>query len=349
LIPELLRRGFVFVAPVLGFGEPRLRLALEDDGRGPPAPTPTTLQLGDLDGDGRADACIHAPGDRRCALSVELPGTDEDRRPRTVFEASRTGSPTSCGARFESEDIQLADVDGDGHADLCATMGFGVACAIGARSGECAPALKWSLWDDGRARSTRAPEGRRVRFGDVDADGKADLCALADRGVVCARSTGRGFEQEEVWAAATMLVEAGSGLGAADSLALADVDGDGRADACWIASGALWCARSTGARFERAELWSSEPALSGGSRLLFGDLNGDARADVCTSSKSGVACGLSTGRSFTRISTWLAPEASSDSARLVQSVSLALADVNGDKRADLCGYGPSGVVCALAP
>jgi peptidoglycan/xylan/chitin deacetylase (PgdA/CDA1 family) len=349
VIPELLRRGFVFVAPVLGFVEARPRLALTDDGRGPPAPTPSTLQLGDLDGDGRADACIHAPGDRRCALSVELPGTDEDRRPRTVFETSRAGSPASCAGRFESEDIQLADVDGDGRADICATMGFGVACAIGARSGECAPALKWSLWDDGAAASTGAPEGRRVRFGDIDADGKADLCAVTDRGVVCARSTGRGFEREEVWAAAATLASAGNWPGSAGSLTLADINGDGRADACWTTTGALWCARSTGTKFERAELWSSEPVLSGDRRLFFGDLNGDARADICTLSEGGVACALSTGRSFTRASTWLSPETSPDSARLVRSVSLALADVNGDRRADLCGYGPSGVICALAP
>ena len=172
---------------------------------------------------------------------------------------------------------------------------------------------------------------------------------VTDRGVVCARSTGRGFEREQVWAAAAGPASTENGPESADSLVLADIDGDGRADACWTTTGALWCARSSGARFERAEIWSSEPALSGGSRLFFGDLNGDVRADVCTLSESGVACALSTGHAFTRASTWLAPETSPASARLVRSVSLALADVNGDRRADLCGYGSSGVVCALAP
>ena len=111
------------------------------------------------------------PRRQRCALSVELPGTDVDRRPRTVFEASRAGSTASCAARFESEDIQLADVDGDGHADICAAMGFGVACAIGARSGECSPALKMVTLErrhgrvDGRTPACPLRRRRRRRQG----------------------------------------------------------------------------------------------------------------------------------------------------------------------------------------
>jgi peptidoglycan/xylan/chitin deacetylase (PgdA/CDA1 family) len=330
VIPELERRGFVFVAPVLGFVEAAPRLASADGDLGPVAPTRATLQLGDLDGDGRADACLHAPGDRRCALSVELAGTEEDRRPHTIFEpSSKAGSLASCASRFESEDIQLADVDGDGKADVCATMGFGVACATATASDECGQALKWSLWH---------PQGGGMRFGDVDGDGKADACAPTPRGIACARSTGRAFGHEEVWANETTA-----------SLMLADIDGDGRADACWRSGAELVCSRSTGTRFGRAEIWSSEEALATASQLFFGDLNGDARADVCSLGEAGISCALSTGQGFTRTSVWLAADASPDAARIVRSASLALGDVNGDRRADLCGYDASGVVCALAP
>jgi peptidoglycan/xylan/chitin deacetylase (PgdA/CDA1 family) len=340
VIPELVRRGFVFVAPVLGFVEAGPRLASLDDGDlGPPAPTDATLQLGDLDGDGRADACIHAPGDRRCALSVELAGTEEDRRPHTVFEPPpEAGALASCASRFESEDVELADVNGDGRKDLCATMGFGVACALATASGECAPARKWSSWPSAGAQN--------VRFGDLDGDGRADVCARGSQGIVCARSTGYAFGREETWALQTPGEE---GPEPASSLVLADVDGDGLADACWKSRGELVCARSTGARFGRAEAWSDEPALFAPGKLFFGDLNGDARSDVCALGESGVVCALSTGRVFTRTSTWLAPDVSPDAARIVRSKSLALGDVNGDRRADLCGYDASGVVCALAP
>ncbi len=340
VIPELVRRGFVFVAPLMGFVEAGPRLASMEGELGPPSPTSTTLQLGDLDGDGRADACIHAPGDRRCALSVEIAGTEEDRRPHTVFEPTSSGTLASCGSRFESEDIQLADVDGDGHADVCATMGFGVACAVAMMAGDCAPAIKWSLWP-GDAGGERA----NVNFGDLDGDGKADVCASMAPGIVCARSTGRAFGKAQLWASAAT----GDPPGPASSLVLADIDGDGRADACWMGRSGVLCARSTGASFARAEVWSTEQVFAGAGRLYVGDLNGDARADVCWRGDGGVACSLSTGTGFTRSSIWLSQDASPDAARIVKSDSLALGDVNGDRRADLCGYDASGVVCALAP
>jgi peptidoglycan/xylan/chitin deacetylase (PgdA/CDA1 family) len=347
LIPELVGRGFVFVAPVLGFVEAGTRLASPSGELGLPAPTRATLQLGDLDGDGRADVCVHAPGDRRCARSVELPGTAEDRRPRTVFEPSWTGSPAACAARFESEDIQLADVDGDGRADVCATMGFGVACALATDPGHCAPALKWSLWSDDARPAPSA--NRAVHFGDVDGDGRADVCSVSPRGIVCARSAGRAFGRADLWAAASRPEGDGGSLEGPGLLALADVDGDGRADACWRAHGALVCARSTGSTFGSEELWSREEVLTDAGELFFGDLNGDARADVCALAPAGVICALSTSRGFTRSSLWLASDASPEAARMLKSASLAMADVNGDRRADLCAYDSSGVLCALAP
>jgi peptidoglycan/xylan/chitin deacetylase (PgdA/CDA1 family) len=344
VIPALVARGFVFVAPVLGFVEagPRLAATGEDVGPGP-APR-AILQLGDLDGDGRADACIHAPGDRRCSLSVELPGTEEDRRPRTVFESAGPPRADSCAALFESEDIQLADVDGDGHADVCATLGFGVACAIETASGSCAPARKWSLWSPAMGERS----GQSVRFGDLDGDGKVDLCTPTQRGIACAKSTGRSFGREEVWAP-TFYDAARAAPEAKASLALADIDGDGRADVCAWSQSEVACARSTGHAFGPVEIWSRDVALTDVDDLVFGDLNGDGRADVCGLAETGVECALSTGRGFTRPSTWLAPDASPDAARLVRSRSLALGDVNGDHRADLCGYDAAGVVCALAP
>jgi hypothetical protein len=136
-------------------------------------------------------------------------------------------------------------------------------------------------------------------------------------------------------------------------MVLADVDGDGRSDACGRGRSGVVCARSTGASFEHAEVWTSGEGFVAAGRMTFGDVNGDRRADVCaverTPEGSRVVCGLSDGSRFTAASVWLTPETSPDAARLVQAVSLAMGDVNGDGRADLCGYDSAGAVCALAP
>ncbi len=350
LIPELVRRGYVFVAPVLGFVEPTPRLAADREPEAIVA-TSSSLLLGDLDGDGRADACLHAAGDKRCALSVELRGTEEDRRPHTVFSPSPGhGFPGPCAEGFESEDVALADVDGDRRADACATMGFGVACALNKPIDGCGPAAKWLLFSR-EAREDAAASGGALeaRFGDLDGDGRADTCLAWSRGIRCALSNGRAFDADRLWIAPADGDDGWLLPSRAGSIVLADVDGDGRADACGRSEHGLMCARSTGRSFARAELWSAAPEMAGAARVMFGDLNGDARADVCAATIPGVVCALSTGRAFTRPSPWLTAAVSAEASRIAASVSLALGDVNGDGRDDLCGYDRTGVVCALAP
>jgi peptidoglycan/xylan/chitin deacetylase (PgdA/CDA1 family) len=141
---------------------------------------------------------------------------------------------------------------------------------------------------------------------------------------------------------------------------LADVDGDGRADRCERTAQGIFCALSRGGRFTAPQKWSSgadfsdqagwaaDASLHG--TIRFGDLNGDGRADVCGRTREGVVCALSTGRGFTKATLW--QEGMSDAAgwgAAAHATSIQLVDVNGDGRADLCGRGPDGLVCGLAP
>jgi peptidoglycan/xylan/chitin deacetylase (PgdA/CDA1 family) len=351
VIPALRARGYAFVAPVLGFVEAFPRLASSAAEAVVARGVTGTLLLGDLDGDGRADVCIHAAGDRRCARSVEIRGTEEDRRPRTVFEAPPAVAQLStCASRFESESVELADVNGDGRADLCASMGFGIACAVVLPSGECGPEEKWSLWGENESLAARrGTKHAPVRFGDVDADGKADACVATEHGIDCALSSGIAFARETTWVRPPPGGD--ESMFGEDSFTLADVNGDGRADACGRLNGKVACFLSTGSRFDPAETWSADSGFPSTTRLIFGDLNGDGRADVCSSIGDEIRCALSGGHGFTRPSTWLAggPSSSPDAARAVHAWSVALGDVNGDGRADLCGYDDVGVTCALAP
>jgi hypothetical protein len=89
--------------------------------------------------------------------------------------------------------------------------------------------------------------------------------------------------------------------------------------------------------------WAVDPAT-----IRTGDINGDGWADVCGRGREGLVCALSNGASFLRPSVWLS-EMSDAAGWKPYGQTIQLGDVNGDGRADVCGSGPEGPVCALAP
>ncbi len=291
-----------------------------------------------------------------------------------VLAFTRFASRSTDGLAFEEGTLRVADVDGDGRADLCGDRDGELLCARAAPSQESENAMPLTAF--GAAMPTaRPPEGALgAALADVDADGRADVCFLRDDDVVCATS-GAGAR---IWsgalgahgdAGATLrlgdvdgdgradaCVRSGEGVVCATStgttfgparawidastldparVELADVDGDGRADAC--SAGA--CALSTGRAFAAPSRWTAARELVAADGARYGDLNGDGRADVCAPSPQGVACAFSNGRAFTAPSTWL-------DAHVAE---LELADVNADGRADLCALVAGEVMCGLAP
>jgi hypothetical protein len=143
----------------------------------------TTLQLADLDGDGKADVCGRGPAGVRCATSN---GTAfVDARPwslRTDFsDADGWGAAAS---NYGS--LRLADVNGDGLADLCGRGPNGVVCAISNGGGfdVALPVLPHGFTD--AAGWSSAIYGATVQLGDLDHDGRRDVCGRGPAGVVCA-------------------------------------------------------------------------------------------------------------------------------------------------------------------
>ncbi|NNL64917.1 MAG: polysaccharide deacetylase family protein, partial [Myxococcales bacterium] len=111
------------------------------------------------------------------------------------------------------------------------------------------PAVAWS-GDFGDAAGYAAPAlAGSLRAGDLDGDGDDDVCAREPAGVVCALSDGSALGPATLWSAS---FSDAAGFGEerhALSLALGDLDGDGRADVCLRGAAGVLCEHSDGAGF----------------------------------------------------------------------------------------------------
>src|SRR5690606_19118159 len=149
--------------------------------------------------------------------------------------AKGSAEPGSCDRSFEEAALQhthhsantTTDIDGDGKADACSLGPDGIECYL---AGSTPPFSKKitgpnltlaSGWSNPANYST-------IRYGDLNGDGKADICARFNIGVRCYLSTGNGFATPFTGPA----LSNHSGWAGSPSyyspLLMADVNGDGK-------------------------------------------------------------------------------------------------------------------------
>lgn len=257
-------------------------------------PYAATLQLADVDGDGRADLCLRGPSGLGCETSNGV----------GAFVPSAFAAPEFADAAgFASDEsrwrsLRMGDVDGDGRADACARDGAGVRCALATPSG-FAPAATWSaeLRDD--AGWGDAAYGATLALGDLDGDGRADLCARGPSGLVCGRSNGASFAALAPWLFPSFTdAEGWTARSRFLAIRLGDVNGDGRADVCGRNATGVVCARSTGTRFEAihyavntsfldAQGWDDERY---GPSILLARLGATGETELCGRASNGILC-----------------------------------------------------------
>lgn len=116
---------------------------------------------------------------------------------------------------------------------------------------------------------------------------------------------------------------------------LADVSGDGRADAIVVNDGGITVRRSQNGAFAPNENWTSN-AFFGNKSTHFADVNGDGRADAIAVSVLGTYVRIANRSLFNAQTTWF-------NGLLEDTKGVFFADVTGDGKADAIAVGPNGI------
>ncbi|MEU7134733.1 FG-GAP-like repeat-containing protein [Streptomyces sp. NPDC046261] len=172
------------------------------------------VRFADVDGDGRADyLALDDNGGVRAWINEGGDGRGGWKSWGRV--AGGVGAPLS--------QVRFADVNGDRRADYVTVDDNGAVRAWINNGGD--ERGGWADW--GRVAGGVGAAGSKVRFADINGDGKADYLALDDNGAVQAwiNNGGDGRGGWKSWG------RVAGGVGApASQVRFADVDGDGRAD-----------------------------------------------------------------------------------------------------------------------
>ena len=249
---------------------------------------------------------------------------------------------------------ELADVNGDGRADIVGFGAQGTLVAFGKADGTFSDPITATA-NFGINQGWATQEGYARTTGDVNGDGKADIIGFGTAGALVALGNGDGTFQTAALAVANFGVQQGWTSDNAFHRTVADVNGDGNDDLIGFGIAGTYVALSNGdgtfnaARlnvtdFGRDQGWSSQNSYA----RDVADVNGDGFADVIGFGVAGtyVAYGKADGSLVT-------PRLDIENFGANQGWTndniyhRELADLNNDGRPDVVGFGQDGVLAAF--
>jgi hypothetical protein len=245
---------------------------------------------------------------------------------------------------------ELADVDGDGRADI---VGFGVSgtiVGISQADGTFADPV-FGIANYGANQGWVTQDGLTRLLGDVNGDGKADVIGFGQVGTYVSLGNGDGTFQAAEFALATFGVEQGWSSDNLYHRDVADVNNDGNDDLIGFGVAGTFVALSKGdGTFDTAQFalnnfgrnhgWSSQDSYA----RDVADVNGDGLADIVGFGAAGtyVAYGLASG-GFTQANFDVLNFGAAQGWTSNNSYHRELADINNDGTIDIVGFGQAGV------
>jgi hypothetical protein len=291
--------------------------------------------------------------------------TDTDTLPTAVafalptFQLSAFGPSAGGWSSDNTYPRELADVSGDGLADIVGFSSAGVYESLAIAGGHfAAPTFELAAFGtDAGGWSSDNTYPRKLA--DVNLDGRADIVAFSSAGVYESLATGNGDFMAPTFELAAFGTDAG-GWSSDNTYprTLADVNGDGRADIIAFSSAGVYESLATGngdfmaptlelAAFgTNAGGWSSNDTYP----RAVADVSGDGMADIVGFGADGVYVSLAiAGGHFAAPTLELAAFGANAGGWTSQDLyPRTLADVNGDSMADIVGFGADGVFVSLA-
>ena len=303
----------------------------------------------DLTGDGRAD--IVGFGDAGVWVALNN-GDGTFQAPNLVVS---TFGYAAGGWRVERHPRFLADLTGDGRADIVGFGDAGVWVALNNGDGTFqTPNLV--LPNFGYAAGGWRVE-RHPRFlADLTGDGRADIVGFGDAGVWVALNNGDGTFQGPNLVVSTFGYAAGGWRVERHPRFLADLTGDGRADIVGFGNAGVWVALNNGdGTFQASNLVvPTFGYVAGGWRVerhprFLADLTGDGRADIAGFGDAGVWVALNNGDgTFQAPRLVVANFGYEAGGWRVDRHPRFLAELTGDRREDIVGFGDAGVWLRIA-
>ena len=245
-----------------------------------------------------------------------------------------TTTRANLGIAATGRAVRLGDLDGDGHADLCAVEPDGFYCAPGDGLGGFGPAHRI---DTELRPFSIDPES--LTLGDVDGDARVDACGRDQAGVLCTMSS-QGFAVARF---TPTFADAEARKGTSASLAAIDANGDGIADICGLAAEGVICTPAgTTLQPNVRSAWPDPAAI-----VWPTDLDGDHHADWCSTSPTGPACGVDAESALSRdgVAWGFAFQGAVEDVPADPAIT-GTADIDGDGDSDLCMIDNDRIACA---
>jgi Ca2+-binding RTX toxin-like protein len=276
-----------------------------------------------------------------------------------TFELAAFGTNAGGWSSDNTYPRTLADVNGDGMADIVGFSSAGVFESLATGGGQFAtPTFELAAFGT-NAGGWSSDNTYPRALADVNGDHRADIVGFGADGVSVSLATGGGD-----FAAPTLELAAfGTNAGGWTSQdlyprTLADVNGDGKADIVGFGADGVFVSLATGGgHFASPTLqlsafgpnaggWNSDDLYP---RTL-ADVNGDNMADIVGFASSGVMVSLATGNGHFAAPTFELPDFAPDAGGWSSDdlYKRELADVNGDNMADIVGFASSGVYVSQA-